>query len=283
MDDVPTVRPDFDREARTGIPEVVLAEGKENDDLRRAVCDFLRSEGRALVSRLAPERLPVLSEIPDARVRYHPAARFATVEDARARPPQASIPRGHAGAPPGSAANAAGALVGILAAGTSDRAVAEEAALVAEAMGVRTRSAYDVGVAGVHRLLPELSWAKACDVLIVIAGREGTLPTLVAGLVDVPVIGVPVSTGYGHAGAGEAALSSMLQSCSPLLVVNIDAGFVAGACAARIAKRIAAGRAPDADPAKEDPLPAKSGEPAQAVVSATVARPLPSQSMVVPP
>jgi hypothetical protein len=102
-------------------------------------------------------------------------------------------------------------------------------------MGCEVRTAYDVGAAGIHRLFPALKPLLSAQVFIVCAGREGTLPSVVAGLVDKPVIGVPVSTGYGYMGEGRAALASMLQSCSVIAVVNIDAGFTAGAFAARIA------------------------------------------------
>ena len=115
----------------------------------------------------------------------------------------------------------------------------EEARLIAEEMGCEVRTAYDVGVAGIHRLFSALKDLIPAHVFIVAAGREGTLPAIVSGLVDRPVIGVPVSTGYGYMGAGEAALASMLQSCSVLSVVNIDAGFTAGAFAAQIANMVA--------------------------------------------
>jgi NCAIR mutase (PurE)-related protein len=106
-------------------------------------------------------------------------------------------------------------------------------------MGCTVHTAYDVGVAGIHRLFSALREMSRAQVYVVVAGREGTLPSIVAGLVDRPVIGVPVSTGYGHMGKGESALASMLQSCSVLAVVNIDAGIVAGAFAARIARMVA--------------------------------------------
>ena len=129
--------------------------------------------------------------------------------------------------------------VGVLTAGTSDVGVAEEAAVVCRHMGCRVLRGYDVGVAGVHRLfgpLTEMVQAGA-DALVVVAGMEGALPSLVAGLVDVPVIGVPKSGGYGVAGDGTAALYSMLQSCSPgLVVVNVDNGVGAGAAAGLIAR-----------------------------------------------
>ncbi len=130
--------------------------------------------------------------------------------------------------------------VGLLTAGTSDIPVAEEAAMVIAHMGCRVERGYDTGVAGVHRLLEPLTRMieTGADVLVVVAGMEGALPSVVAGLVDVPVIGVPTSTGYGLGGDGTAALYSILQSCSPgLVAVNIDNGVGAGAAAALIARR----------------------------------------------
>ena len=133
---------------------------------------------------------------------------------------------------------ATGGVVGIITAGTSDIGVAEEAKVIAEEMGCRVCTAYDVGAAGIHRLFPALKALLDAHVFIVAAGREGTLPAVVAGLVDRPVIGVPVSSGYGYMGQGRAALASMLQSCSVIAVVNIDSGFTAGAFAARIANMV---------------------------------------------
>jgi NCAIR mutase (PurE)-related protein len=137
-----------------------------------------------------------------------------------------------------------GGKVGIITAGTSDIAAAMEAELMAQEMGCDTRSFFDVGVAGIHRImnpLREMEEWKA-DVLIVAAGREGALPTLVSGMTSIPVIGLPISTGYGIHGKGETALFAMLQSCSPIAVVNIDAGFVAGAIAGKIANSSAGKR-----------------------------------------
>lgn len=210
---------DLAREARTGIPEVVLAEGKHDRDLVAVVKAFAAKKGRVLVSRLAPERVPLLAGLP---VAYHEKAHLAIV--------------GHEPAP------RTGGRVLVLAAGTADVAVAEEARIVAEELGCETRHHYDVGVAGIHRLFPALDDVPWADAVIVCAGREGALAPVVAGLVDRPVIGVPVSVGYGMGGRGEAALMSMLQSCSPLTVVNIDAGLVGGACAAQIANRVASAR-----------------------------------------
>jgi NCAIR mutase (PurE)-related protein len=135
--------------------------------------------------------------------------------------------------------------VGILTAGTSDVPAADEARMVIEACGLEARLEADLGVAGLHRFVAPLAaileWGA--DVIIVAAGMDGVLPGLVCGLIDLPVIGLPVSTGYGRGGAGEAALTTMLQSCSTgLVVVNIDNGVGAGAAAALVASRAAAAR-----------------------------------------
>ncbi|MEJ7839867.1 MAG: nickel pincer cofactor biosynthesis protein LarB, partial [Thermomicrobiales bacterium] len=142
-------------------------------------------------------------------------------------------------------ATISGGRVGIICAGTSDRAVALEAQLIAEEMGCAVMLVIDVGVAGLHRLIAPLRAVMAWfpDALVIAAGMDGALPSVVAGLVDVPVIGLPVSTGYGLGGDGTAALYSMLQSCAPgLAVVNIDNGVGAGSTAALIANRAASAR-----------------------------------------
>lgn len=221
---VRTFRPDLRRAARTGIPEVILSEGKTPGAVVGLVREFLASDGRAIVSRVTPARAVAIKREFAANgtvVEYNPHARLCIV---RGRGYRAGPRRG---------------TVAILAAGTSDVPVAEEARAVAEAVGCRVVCAYDVGVAGLHRTTAALRRMKreGVDAYIVVAGREGALPTVVAGLVDAPVIGLPVSTGYGEGGRGRAALYSMLQSCAPLAVVNIDAGFVAGAVAAQIAHR----------------------------------------------
>ena len=130
--------------------------------------------------------------------------------------------------------------VGIMAAGTSDIGVAEESRLMCEAIGCNTVCAYDVGVAAMHRLLDAIKEMvdNNVDAIIAVAGMEGSMPTVVCSLTNIPVIGVPSSVGYGHGGSGEAALSSMLQSCAAgLMVVNIDNGIGAGASAANIARK----------------------------------------------
>jgi NCAIR mutase (PurE)-related protein len=142
-----------------------------------------------------------------------------------------------------------GGRVGILTAGTSDQPIAEQAAIVCREMGCEVCLAHDVGVAGLHRLVEPLRRFledRDVDVIIVAAGMDGALPSVVSGLVGVPVIGLPTSVGYGMGGKGEAALLSMLQTCSPgLAVVNVDNGVGAGAMAGLIANRVAAARAGD--------------------------------------
>jgi NCAIR mutase (PurE)-related protein len=138
-----------------------------------------------------------------------------------------------------------GGRVGIITAGTADLPVAEEAEMIAQEMGCQTFLETDAGVAGIHRLAEPLGRMIESDVdcLIVVAGREGALPTVVAGLVDLPLIAVPASSGYGYGGQGQAALMAMLQACSlGLAVVNIDSGIAAGVVAALIANRAARAR-----------------------------------------
>jgi len=215
---------DVAREERTGIPEVVIAEGKSQDQLLSISREFLKRKDRLLISRIGEEDAKVLLErlgLDPGGIDFdlEPTARFLSVWRRRSR------------------RRSTGGKVGILTAGTSDIPAATEAEIMAREMGCEVKAYHDVGVAGVHRVWAPLRELKQwdADVLIVAAGREGALPTLVSGMIDIPVIGLPISTGYGLHGKGETALFAMLQSCSPLTVVNIDAGFVAGAVAARIA------------------------------------------------
>lgn len=213
---------DTGRMARCGIPEVILAEGKSPSQVAEIVARAVVSGGRVIVSRMSPDHLGALQALcreKGCQVCFHERASMAVVS-LTPSPPQG------------------GGVVAIITAGTSDVGVAEEAMVIATEMGCRVITSYDVGAAGIHRLFPALKKCADAHVFVVAAGREGTLPAVVAGLVDRPVIGVPVSTGYGYMGQGQAALASMLQSCSVLSVVNIDAGFVAGAFAARIANMV---------------------------------------------
>jgi NCAIR mutase (PurE)-related protein len=216
-------RLDLGRSTRCGMPEVILAEGKEVPDLVAIALRQVKGSGRSIISRVSGEQLSALTAI-SARenlvLEYVEKARMIVLSN-------------------GVPLQTHGGVVGILAAGTADIRVAEEARILAREMGCTVHTAYDVGVAGIHRLFTALREMSRAHVFVVVAGREGTLPSIVAGLVDRPVIGVPVSTGYGYLGKGESALASMLQSCSVLAVVNIDAGVVAGAFAARIARMVA--------------------------------------------
>ncbi|OPY30896.1 MAG: N5-carboxyaminoimidazole ribonucleotide mutase [Methanomassiliicoccales archaeon PtaU1.Bin124] len=212
---------DHAREARRGIPEIIFGERKSPEVVAEIVTRVMADRDVVLVSRASHEHLDRMmrTELKD-HVRYVPEARMIVIDK---RPERERKGR-----------------IGIITAGSSDRGVAEEARAVAESMGVEVLVSYDVGVAALHRLLTPLQDMidKGVDCLIVVAGMEGALPTVVSGLVDVPVIGVPTSVGYGHGGGGQAALMGMLQTCSPgLSVVNIDNGVAAGATAALICRR----------------------------------------------
>ena len=224
----PIARPDLTREARKGIPEVILAQSKTTTQVIAIARRFLESNGRALISRLTGEMTDeVIATLPEAvPLRYDLAHALRLTVPTYRQP----LTDGQ---------------VGVITAGTSDVPAAEEARFIAEAMGCRVSTIYDVGVAGVHRLFEPLNdlIAAHVDAIVVAAGMDGALPSLVAGLVPVPVIGLPTAVGYGMGGQGQAALLSMLQSCAPgLVVVNIDNGIGAGASAALIANRVAEAR-----------------------------------------
>lgn len=210
-------RIDTGREDRAGVPEIVLAEGKSPDQVADIVEQFLADVDRVVVSRADEAHGSALESL-DGHLEWNVDAGIAVVASSESEPPDAE------------------GRVAIVTGGTADVPVAEEAAIVAREMGRKVSRHYDVGVAGIHRLLGEVDALNEADCTVVAAGREGALATVVAGLVDAPVIGLPVSVGYGHGGDGEAALASMLQSCAVLTTVNIDAGVVAGAQAAQIAR-----------------------------------------------
>ncbi|MCX7681668.1 MAG: nickel pincer cofactor biosynthesis protein LarB, partial [Anaerolineae bacterium] len=191
--------PDFDRAQRKGVPEVILADGKTVEQSLGIARAFLERTGRAILSRVGPELERRLHQefAAEAEIEWVAPARAAVL-----RRPDFVRPQ-------------TGGRVGVLSAGTSDIPVAEEAALLCREMGCTVYTAYDVGVAGLHRLFEPLHTmleVHQVDVLIVAAGMDGALPSVVAGLVDVPVIGLPTSTGYGIGGDGIAALYSMLQT-----------------------------------------------------------------------
>jgi pyridinium-3,5-biscarboxylic acid mononucleotide synthase len=213
FEDVEGARIDHHRELRTGAPEVIYGAGKTTEQVTRIALAILEAGGNVLVTRTdAAAHAALLERAADAR--WHPVARTITV----VRKPPAAL-----------------GTVGILCAGTSDLPVAEEAAVCAGFFGAEVVRLTDVGVAGLHRLLAAKAQLDRMDVVIVIAGMEGALPSVVGGLVGRPVIAVPTSVGYGAAFGGIAALLGMLNSCATgVTVVNIDNGFGAAAAANRI-------------------------------------------------
>ena len=218
-------RLDVGRSRRRGIPEVVYAESKELADTK-AIIERCPKTEPLVVSRIKPDHLNEIVEF----------CRGLGLDVDTGRNSRTILVWREPPAPKGG-------LVGILTAGTSDIPVAEEARMVCTAMRCKTICRYDVGVAGLHRIFPVLKemLQEGVDCIVVVAGMEGALATLVASMVDVPVIGVPVSVGYGYGAGGVAALASMLQSCAlGLTVVNIDGGVAAGAAAAGMA--LSAGR-----------------------------------------
>lgn len=220
---------DAARERRSGVPEAILASGKTPSEVARLAVTSVETTGRAIATHVDSETLSAIEQAlaedhPDATTEYHDRASVVVVHASDFEPPTLD------------------ARVGVVTAGTSDAVPAGEATVIASEMGATVERVDDVGVAALTRLTDRLSELREFDVLVVAAGREGALPTVAAGLVDVPVIGLPVSTGYGHGGDGEAALSGMLQSCTALTVVNIDAGFTAGVQAGLIARQLDAAR-----------------------------------------
>jgi NCAIR mutase (PurE)-related protein len=222
------IRPDIHREQRKGVPEVIYGETKDVEQIVAMTRKTLDETGRTIISRVLPEAVEVLRDVfKTYNVRVHRTARAVVIYK------------------PDYVHRSTGGHVGIISAGTSDVPVAEEAALIVQEMGCEVTCIYDVGVAGLHRLLEPLRdlLSKEVDAIIVAAGMDGALPSVVAGLVPVPVIGLPTSIGYGLGGKGVAALLSMLQTCAPgLSVVNIDNGVGAGITAAMIANGVARAR-----------------------------------------
>ena len=216
FEDLGHTRVDHHRSLRSGLPEVIYAAGKTPEQTV-AIFASLAASGVDVLATRADEQTAsaVLEKFPKAV--HHPAARAVTL-----RQSAATEQRGR---------------IAVVCAGTSDLPVAEEAAVTAEVFGVKVTRLYDVGVAGLHRLLAVRDELVAADVVIVCAGMEGALPSVVGGLVGVPVIAVPTSVGYGASFGGAAALLGMLNSCSPnVSVVNIDNGFGAAYTATLIAR-----------------------------------------------
>lgn len=213
-------RLDHHRTLRTGLPEAVFGENKSVDQLTEIFNALLRTPTVILATRVSQEK----AELIGSRLQgltYHPTARIVTGNDKY-------IPEG----------NAWGTVI-IVTAGTSDIPVAEEARITLQWFGHPVQTIYDAGVAGIHRILAHCALLQKAKVILVVAGMEGALPSVVAGLTGAPVIGVPTSIGYGTGAGGYAALLGMLNSCSPgLAVVNIDNGFGAACMAAAINRKI---------------------------------------------
>ncbi len=229
---------DHGREERTGFPEVVFGQGKTAEEIRRAVSEIAERSGKALATRV-DEKVgeSIAQQIEDAK--WHPRCRCIAVDRTKT-------------APEGS--------VAIVCAGTSDLPVAQEALLTAQMAGANAQLIVDVGVAGLHRILAHRETLQNCCAIVVVAGMEGALPSVVAGLVSVPVIAVPTSIGYGASFGGVTALLGMLNSCSPgISVVNIDNGFGAGLIAARINRQACHGNRRDST----DDLPSRLGDAKQ--------------------
>lgn len=205
---------DTQRAVRKGFPEVVFGSGKTPEQVVAIAGELLAAGQRVLVTRVGDEHAEALAGEFEHAV-HHADARCVAIEKAPL-------------------SKRAG-FVAVLSAGTSDQPVAEEAAVTADFMGNRVERIYDVGVAGLHRVLTQMETLQRANVLVVAAGMEGALPSVVAGLVDRPVIAVPTSVGYGASFGGVAALLGMLNSCgSGVTVVNIDNGFGAGYAASQI-------------------------------------------------
>lgn len=216
---------DSKRQDRTGFPEAVFAPSKDYDDLLLIIKSYFESEDsqNLIITKLPFERYEMLLDdldFPDLIFDYNKKAQILVIRVDESK--TESI-----------------AKIGIITAGTSDINIAEEAKVIVEEGGCEAITSYDIGVAGIHRLFPQIAYMikEGVEVLIVCAGMEGALPSVVAGLVDIPVIAVPTSVGYGVGEGGRVALDSMLQSCAPgIAVVNIDNGFGAAVFALTIVK-----------------------------------------------
>jgi len=215
---------DTGRKNRKGIPEIILAERKQLLDLKKIIKKTLSKNNDVLVSRIKQKDYTKILEFAKKnkyKIKNGKNTTALLIYKNKIKK--------------------LGGKIGIIAAGTSDIGVGEEAKLVCESMNCECVCSYDVGIAGLHRIFPVLKQfiESEVDVIIVVAGMEGALASIVSSIADVPVIGVPTSIGYGYGEKGVAALASMLQSCSlGLTVVNIDNGVGAGAAAANIANRI---------------------------------------------
>lgn len=217
FEDTGHTRIDHHRQLRRGFPEIVYCEGKTPPQIADIARRIVAAGSDLLATRCAPEVFASVAGDIEGAV-YHEEGRLFAV---RRSEPQAS------------------GLVAVVSGGTADRPVCEEAALTAHYLGCRVQRHYDVGVAGIHRLLASWEEIRAADVIVVVAGMEGALASVVAGMADAPVIAVPTSVGYGASFGGLAALLAMLNSCAGgVTVVNIDNGFGAAYAAAVICRKL---------------------------------------------
>lgn len=213
---------DNHRAVRTGFPEVVFCQGKTPRQIAQIMAELVKNGGNIMGTRASEEDYRAVKELIDG-AEYHETARIIAVRDTGSSGEETAEQKRS---------------VAVITAGTADIPVAEEAAVTAEMLGNRVDRIYDVGVAGIHRLFDKLDRIRAADVVIVIAGMEGALASVVGGLVDVPVIAVPTSIGYGANLGGLSALLSMLNSCANGVgVVNIDNGFGAAYLASVINRK----------------------------------------------
>lgn len=209
---------DHHRCLRNGFPEMIYGEGKTPDQIQEIIQVLLEKKSNILVTRLSPEKYQAMVPCWDGSA-YHPMARVLTIYSHE-------LPKTRG-------------MILVTAAGTSDIGVAEEAALTAEMLGNTVERLYDVGVAGIHRLLAHRDLLEKANIIIAAAGMEGALPSIIGGLVDKPVLAVPTSIGYGASFNGLSALLAMLNSCaSGIAVFNIDNGFGAGCFASRLNQQI---------------------------------------------
>lgn len=216
-EDLSFAKVDHHRQLRTGFPEVVFGQGKTVEQILAIVERLVSHSDKVLVTRATTEAFKVVNKrIADAQ--YNPISKTIVIN----RQSQKSLASG----------------ITLVAGGTADMPVAEEAAITAELMGNKIERVFDVGVAGLHRLLDKLPLLHKANVLVVVAGMEGALPSVIGGLVSAPIIAVPTSVGYGASFGGIAALLTMLNSCAPgIAVVNIDNGFGAGYMAGLINRK----------------------------------------------
>ncbi|QPJ63418.1 MAG: nickel pincer cofactor biosynthesis protein LarB [Candidatus Nitronauta litoralis] len=214
FEDISFARLDHHRELRSGIPEVVYCEGKSVQQLKTILKKLCASGQNVLATRLDEEVYKKLKSSLPSKAQFHKQARLLVLKKKKV------VPRGK---------------VAVVTAGTSDIPIAEEAAITLETLGTEVERVFDVGVAGLHRLLAKLETLRKCRVIIAVAGMEGALVSVLGGLVEQPVIGVPTSVGYGASFEGLAPLLTMLNSCSTGIgVVNIDNGFGAACLAHKI-------------------------------------------------